>query len=58
MDNGAMAHDVCVKIVAVCEESALPSLREFAQVCAADFGQESIYLEHTPATVEFIRAAA
>ena len=55
MDDGTMAHDVCVKVVAVCEESALPGLRKLAQEFAVDFGQESIYFERTPTTVEFIR---
>jgi hypothetical protein len=58
MDDGTMARDTCVKVVAVCDDAKLPELREFAQLCAVSFGQESIYLEHTPATVEFIRPAA
>ncbi len=56
MDSGEMATDICLKIWAVCNENQLEGMQNLASDFAVDFGQESIYFERTPATVDFIRA--
>lgn len=54
MADGTYAHDTNLKVWACVEEKDIPALRQLAGVFAVELGQESIYLERTATTVEFV----
>jgi hypothetical protein len=55
MADGTYARDTNLKVWACVEEKEIPALRKLVGVFAVELGQESIYLEHTATTVEFVR---
>ena len=55
MADGTYAHDTNLKVWACIEEKEIPGLRKLAGDFAVELGQESIYLEQTSTTVEFVR---
>ena len=55
MADGTYARDTNLKVWACVEEKEIPALRNLVGVFAVELGQESIYLEHTATTVEFVR---
>ncbi len=55
MADGSYARDTNLKVWACVEKGQVPALRKLVRVFAVELGQESIYLEQTTTTVEFVR---
>ena len=56
METGAKKVERSVKISVVLERSDVPELKRLVQEIALLLGQECIYFERMPSTIEFIRA--
>jgi len=55
MAEGSYARAPNRKVWACVEKGQVPALRKLVRVFAVELGQESIYLEQTTTTVEFVR---